>query len=92
MWQKTVAAALVLCGAQGFGYALCQEMKCMLYHDTEQKQMLLYMTREIAFLHTNTGDTGTDRREAAGAIPESYAGGCMSDEEGRWKKLTYIME
>ena len=35
MWQKTVAAALVLCGAQGFGYALCQEMKCMLYHDTE---------------------------------------------------------
>ena len=51
MWQKTVAAALVLCGAQGFGYALCQEMKCMLYHDTEQKQMLLYMTREIAFLH-----------------------------------------
>ena len=48
MWQKTVAAALVLCGAQGFGYALCQEMKCMLYHDTEQKQMLLYMTREIS--------------------------------------------
>ena len=51
MWQKTVAAALVLCGTQGFGYALCQEMQCLLYHDTEQKQLLLYMTREIAFLH-----------------------------------------
>ena len=51
MWQKTIAAILVLCGAQGFGYALCQEMQCMLYHDTEQKQMLLYIIREISFLH-----------------------------------------
>ena len=92
MWQKTVAAALVLCGAQGFGYALCQEMKCMLYHDTEQKQMLLYMTREIAFLHRPIQEILEQIGEAAGAIPESYAGGCMSDEEGRWKKLTYIME
>ena len=51
MWQKAIAAVLVLCGAQGFGYALCQEMQCILYHDLEQKQMLLYIIREISFMH-----------------------------------------
>lgn len=51
MWEKAVAATLVLTGAQGFGFALCQEMQCRLYHDKEQKQMLLYITGEITFLH-----------------------------------------
>lgn len=51
MWEKTVAGILVMLGAFGFGIALCQEMQCALYHFQEQKRMLLYMKREIAFLH-----------------------------------------
>ena len=46
-----VAGLLILIGTQGFGMALSQEMKCFLYHLNEQKQMLFYMMREIAFLH-----------------------------------------
>ena len=97
MWQKTVAAALVLCGAQGFGYALCQEMKCMLYHDTEQKQMLLYMTREIAFLHRPIQEILEQRGEK---LQEPYRSltlevACqMKKEDGRslhtlWNEQTY---
>lgn len=97
MWQKTVAAALVLCGAQGFGYALCQEMKCMLYHDTEQKQMLLYMTREIAFLHRPIQEileqTGEKLQEPYRSLTLEVA--CqMKKEDGRslhtlWNEQTY---
>ena len=97
MWQKTVAAALVLCGAQGFGYALCQEMKCMLYHNTEQKQMLLYMTREIAFLHRPIQEileqTGEKLQEPYRSLTLEVA--CqMKKEDGRslhtlWNEQTY---
>lgn len=38
-------------GACGFGMALCQEMRCILYHLEEQKRMLLYFERETDFLH-----------------------------------------
>ena len=51
MWGKIVAGLFILLGTQGFGIALCQEMKCFLYHLNEQKQMLSYMMREITFLH-----------------------------------------
>ena len=51
LWGKIIAGMLVLTGAQGFGLALRQEMKCILYHLNEQKQMLFYMMREISFLH-----------------------------------------
>ena len=51
MWGEFVAGLLVLTGALGFGLALSQEMKCVLYHMNEQKHMLLYMEREIVFLH-----------------------------------------
>lgn len=51
LWGEVVAGLLVLVGAQGFGTALSQEMKCMLYHMNEQKHMLFYIQREIAFLH-----------------------------------------
>lgn len=51
MWGKIVAGMLVLIGTLGFGMALSQEMKCILYHMNEQKQMLFYIEREIAFLH-----------------------------------------
>lgn len=51
LWGELVAGMLVLIGAQGFGTALSQEMKCILYHMNEQKQMLFYIEREIAFIH-----------------------------------------
>lgn len=51
MWGKIIAGTLVLIGTQGFGLALRQEMKCVLYHMNEQKQMLSYAMREITFLH-----------------------------------------
>ncbi len=51
MWGKIIAGILVLIGTQGFGIALSQEMKSSLYHMNEQKRMLLYMEREISFLH-----------------------------------------
>lgn len=51
LWGELVAGMFVLIGAQGFGKALSQEMKCILYHMNEQKQMLFYIEREIAFIH-----------------------------------------
>lgn len=51
MWEKAFAGILVVLGTQGFGYALCQNMKCRLYHNNQQKELLLYMIREISFLH-----------------------------------------
>ena len=51
MWGEFVAGIFVLLGALGFGAALSQEMKCILYHMNEQKHMLFYIEREIIFLH-----------------------------------------
>lgn len=51
MWGKVIAGIFVLVGTQGFGIALSQEIKCILYHLNEQKQMLFYIMREISFLH-----------------------------------------
>lgn len=51
MWEKAVAATLVIIGTQGFGWALCQEMQSKIYHEKEEKQMLLYIRNEIEFLH-----------------------------------------
>ncbi len=51
LWGKIIAGVFVLMGTQGFGLALSQEMKYTLYHMNEQKQMLFYIMKEIAFLH-----------------------------------------
>ena len=51
LWGKFIAGILVVIGTQGFGVALSQEMRCKLYHLNEQKRMLFYAMREIAFLH-----------------------------------------
>lgn len=51
MWKKAFAGILVIIGTQGFGYALCQDIQCRLYHNSQQKELLLYMVREISFLH-----------------------------------------
>lgn len=51
MWGRIVAGALIIVGAEGIGMAYCQEMKCKLHHQTKQKHMLLYIEREIDFLH-----------------------------------------
>lgn len=51
MWQKFVAGACVMTGALGFGWAICSEMNSDIWHLKQQKQMLLYMAGEIAYLH-----------------------------------------
>ena len=51
LWGEFIAGIFVLTGAIGFGMALTQESKCILYHMKEQKQMLFYIEREIMFLH-----------------------------------------
>lgn len=51
MWYQAIAGSLVMVGAYGFGMAMCQDMRCLLYHLEEQKRMLLYFERETYFLH-----------------------------------------
>ena len=51
MWEKTFAGMCVMLGATGFGWSVCQEMKRVLFHLEEQKHMLLYIQREISFMH-----------------------------------------
>lgn len=51
MWQKFVAGACVMTGALGFGWSLCGEMNSDIWHLKQQKQILLYISGEIAYLH-----------------------------------------
>lgn len=51
MWQKLIAAVCVMTGAFGFGMSLCGEMGRNIYCLKIQKQMLLYITGEISYLH-----------------------------------------
>ncbi|MDE6917432.1 MAG: stage III sporulation protein AB, partial [Lachnospiraceae bacterium] len=51
MWQKFVAGACVMTGALGFGWSLCSEMNCDIQHLRQQKQILLYISGEITYLH-----------------------------------------
>lgn len=51
MWQKFVAGACVMTGALGFGWSLCSEMSSDIQHLKQQKQILLYISGEIAYLH-----------------------------------------
>ena len=51
MWQKFVASACVMTGALGFGWTLCGEMNSDIQHLKQQKQILLYISGEIAYLH-----------------------------------------
>ena len=51
MWQKAVAGICVMVGAFGFGLSLCQEINSVLLHFKEQRRMLLFIYREISFLH-----------------------------------------
>lgn len=51
MLGRFAAAVMVIVGAVGFGHAICQENQVELEHLKKQKRMLLYMIREISFLH-----------------------------------------
>jgi len=51
MWQKFIAGACVMTGALGFGWSLCGEMSSQIWHLKQQKQILLYIAGEIAYLH-----------------------------------------
>jgi len=71
MWEKTIAAALIMCGSWGFGYALCQEQRCLQYHLTQQKQLLFYIIGEISYLNRPMGELlGC----ISGRLREPYAG------------------
>lgn len=56
MWQKFVAGACVMTGALGFGWSLCGEMNSNIWHLKQQKQILLYISGEIAYLHRPMGE------------------------------------
>ncbi len=51
MWQKLIAGACVMTGALGFGWSLCGEMNSDIRHLKQQKQILLQISGEIAYLH-----------------------------------------
>ncbi|GFI22806.1 hypothetical protein IMSAGC011_01582 [Lachnospiraceae bacterium] len=51
MWQKFVASACVMTGALGFGWSLCSEISNQIWHLKQQKQILLYISGEIIYLH-----------------------------------------
>lgn len=51
MWQKFVAGACVMTGALGFGWTLCGEINSDIWHLKQQKQILLYISGEITYLH-----------------------------------------
>lgn len=51
MWEKAIAGTLIILGTQGLGLTFCQEIQSKIYHEKEEKQMLLYINREIDFLH-----------------------------------------
>ena len=51
MWEKAIAGMCVMTGAFGFGWSLCREMSDMLFHLKEQKRLLLFIVREISFMH-----------------------------------------
>lgn len=51
MWQKFIAGACVMTGALGFGWSLCGEMNSDIQHLKQQKQILLYISGEITYLH-----------------------------------------
>lgn len=50
MWQDVFASLLVLFGAQGFGVALCQDMKRTQYHLQQQKRLMTYIIKEIDYI------------------------------------------
>lgn len=51
MWQKFIAGACVMTGALGFGWSLCGEMNSDIWHLKQQKQILLYISGEVTYLH-----------------------------------------
>lgn len=51
MWEKAIAGTLIILGTQGLGLTFFQEIQSKIYHEKEEKQMLLYINREIDFLH-----------------------------------------
>ena len=86
MWGKTFAGMCVMLGASGFGWSVCQEMKHMLFHLEEQKRMLLYIEREISFMHRpmqeNFVSVSSRLREPYRTFVLEVAA-CMEERDGR---------
>lgn len=51
MWWKTIACSFVIISTQILGISYGKDLKCTLYHLSQQKKMLLYMMGEIQYLH-----------------------------------------
>ncbi len=86
MWEKAFAGVCVILGASGFGWAVCQEMKQVLFHLEEQKRMLLYIQREISFMHRPMQEIFVS---VSGRLKEPYqsfvleVAACMEERDGR---------
>lgn len=100
MWYQAIAGCLVMIGAYGFGMALCQDMRCVLYHLEEQKRLLLYFGRETDFLHKpiqESFDSIADRllppyREFAAAIVKEMRRGDGRSFREIWQHETSILQ
>lgn len=86
MWEKAFAGVCVMLGASGFGWSVCQEMKQVLFHLEEQKRMLLYIEREISFMHRpmqeNFVSVSCRLREPYQSFVLEVAA-CMEERDGR---------
>lgn len=100
MWEKTFAGVCVMVGASGFGWFICQEMNKVLFHFKEQKHMLLYMIREISFMHRPMQEIFAN---VSGRLKEPYqsflleVAACMEERDGKnlqdiWRDKAEILQ
>ncbi len=96
MWYQAIAGGLVMIGAYGFGMALCQDMRCLLYHFEQQKRMLLYFERETDFLHRPIQESfdviaerlATPYRELATGIADAMRDSGGKSFQDIWRRRT----
>lgn len=72
MWQKIIASILIMMGAQGFGIALCQNMKNLEYHLQQQKQLVRYVIEEINFIQRPISEIFEEHCERLGNPYQSF--------------------
>jgi len=86
MWQNMFASLLVMIGAQGFGLALCQDMKSMQYHLQQQRMLVRYMIEEIDYIQRPIWEILEEYYEKLGEPYRSFVREVAShkmQEEGR---------
>lgn len=86
MWQNVFAGVLVMIGAQGFGLALCQDMKSMQYHLQQQRLLVRYIIEEIDYIRRPIREILEEHCEKLGEPYRSFVREVAShrtQEEGR---------